>query len=61
MIGKRFVISGMEIEILSDQGDKWETSNLTTHEIVYFDKSVLEKAIRLGKAEEVLDTDRGSL
>ena len=55
MIGKRFVISGMKIEIVSDQGDKWEARNITTHEVVLFDKSVLEKAIRLGLAEEILD------
>ena len=57
MIGKKFVISGMQIEIVSDQGDKWEARNITTHEIVYFDKSVLEKAVRLSMAEEVLDAE----
>lgn len=53
MIGKKFMITGMLIEIVSDQDDKWETRNLTTNEIVYFDKFVLDKAIKLGKAEEI--------
>lgn len=47
----------MVIEIVSDKGDKWETRNITTEETVLFDKSVLERAIRLGKAEEVSDLD----
>ena len=54
-IGKKLIISGMTIEIVSDAGDKWETRNITTKEIVFFDKSVLLKAIKLGKAEEVLN------
>lgn len=57
MIGKKFIISGMQIEIVSDDGDQWETRNLTTGETVLFDKSVLERAIKLGKAEETLDLD----
>lgn len=57
MIGKIFVISGMEIEIVSDAGDKWQTRNITTHETVLFDKAFLEKAIRLGKAEEITPSD----
>lgn len=58
MIGKKFMISGMLIEIVSENDNKWETRNLTTNEVVYFDKDVLDKAIRLGKAEEIpgLDT-----
>ena len=54
-IGKKLIISGMTIEIVSDAGDEWETRNITTKEIVFFDKSVLLKAIKLGKAEEVLN------
>ncbi len=54
-IGKKIIISGMTIEIVSDAGDKWETRNITTKEIVLFDKSVLLKAIKLGKAEEVFE------
>ena len=57
MIGKRFVISGMEIEVVSDKGDKWETRNITTNETVMFDKAVLENAIKLGKAEEISGLD----
>jgi len=48
----------MQIEIVSDKGDRWETRNLTTHETVLFDKSVLERAIKLGKAEQIIDPDK---
>lgn len=47
----------MMVEIVSDEGKKWVTRNLTTHQTVLFDKAVLEKAIRLGKAEEISDED----
>lgn len=57
MIGKKFVISGMQIEIVSDKCDKWETRNITTNETVLFDKAVLERAIKLGKAEEISDSE----
>lgn len=53
MIGKCFLISGMRIKILSDQGDKWQTRNFTTGEILLFDKAVLDRAIKLGKAEDI--------
>ena len=52
MMGKKFVISGMVIEIISEDGDKWETLNITTNETVYFNKDFLKNAIKLGKAEE---------
>lgn len=52
-IGQKFMISGMTIEITSDAGERWETRNITTREIVFFDKSVLLNAIKLGKAEEI--------
>jgi len=54
MIGKQYNVSGMTIEIISDDGERWKTYNVTTNEIIYFDKSTLEKAIKLGKAEEVV-------
>ena len=54
-IGKKFIISGMTIEIISDDGERWETRNITTGEIVFFDKSVLLNAIKLGKAEEIVE------
>lgn len=57
MIGKNIMISGMVIEIVSDDGDRWETRNTTTKETVFFNKEVLDKAIRLGKAEEIAATD----
>lgn len=53
MIGKKFMISGMAIEIVSDDGERWETRNITTKETVFIEKSVLQKAIKLGKAEEI--------
>ena len=58
MIGKKFLITGMAIEILSDSGDRWETRNMTTKETVMMDKSVLRSAIKLGKAEELTETDQ---
>ncbi len=54
-IGQKFIISGMTIEIVSDAGEKWETCNITTREIVFFDKLVLLNAIKLGKAEEIVE------
>lgn len=54
-IGKKFMISGMTIEIVSDDGERWETRNITTREIVFFDKLVLLNAIKPGKAEEVVE------
>ena len=53
MIGKKFIITGMQIEIVSDEGDKWKVRNITTHETILIDKSVLDKSIKLGKAEEI--------
>lgn len=52
-VGQKFTISGMTLEIISDAGERWETRNITTREIVFFDKSVLLKAVKLGKAEKV--------
>ena len=57
MIGKKFMISGMLVEIVSEEGDRWEMRNLTTHETVMFDKLLLERSIKLGKAEEITDLD----
>lgn len=54
-IGTKLIISGMTIEVISDAGDKWETRNITTKEIVFFDKSVLLSAVKLGKAEEIFE------
>ena len=57
MIGKKFSISGMAIEIVSDDGERWETRNITTKETVFINKVVLHDAIKLGKAEEILQLD----
>lgn len=53
MIGKKFEIRGMVIEIISDDGDRWKTRNITTKETDLINKQVLQNAIRLGKAKEV--------
>lgn len=53
MIGKKFIISGMILEIVADAGERWETRNSTTKETIFMNKAVLDKAIKLGKAEEV--------
>ena len=54
-IGKKLIISGMTIEIVSDDGERWETRNITTREIVFFDKLVLLNANNLGKADEIIE------
>ena len=57
MIGKVVAIAGMIIEIVSDEGEKWKCRNFTTNETLLIEKSVIEKAIKLGKAE-VLSNQR---
>ena len=57
MIGKKIVISGMVLEIVSDDGDRWETRNVTTRETVFMEKKTLQDAIKLGKAEEISAPD----
>ena len=57
MIGKKFIITGMRIEIIADKGDKWQVRNLTTRETLFFDKAFFEKAMKLGKVEEVSESD----
>jgi len=54
IIGKRFLISGMTIEVVSDEGERWKTLNRTTNDTVYFKKIFLQNAIKLGKAEEII-------
>ena len=56
IVGKRFAISGMTIDVLSDEGDKYQVRNLTTRDIIELDKTMLVNAIRLGKAEQVSAT-----
>lgn len=59
LIGKKILISGMAIEIVSDEGDQWQTRNMTTKETVFFDKKTLRDAIKLGKAEEISGSEDG--
>ena len=54
-IGEKLMVSGMTIEIIADDGERWETRNITTREIVFFDKSVLLNSIKLGKAEKIVE------
>jgi len=53
--GKKFVISGMKIEIIADDGERWEARNITTRETVFLNKLVLLNSIKLGKAEEIVE------
>ena len=57
MIGKRIMISGMAIEIVSDDGERWAARNITTKETLFINKLVLQRAIKLGKAEEISEPD----
>lgn len=57
MIGKKFMISGMVLEVISDAGERWETRNITTKDTVLMKKSILQNAIKLGKAEEITEAD----
>ena len=57
MTGKIIRISGMIIEIVSDEGESWECRNLTTQETLAMPKTVIEKAIKLGKADIVPNQD----
>jgi hypothetical protein len=57
MIGKKVVISGMAIEVVSDDDERWECRNITTKEAVFIKKSVLKDAIKLGKAELISELD----
>lgn len=51
LIGKVVSISGMAIEILSDEGERWRCRNLTTKATLHLEKTIIENAIKLGKAE----------
>lgn len=56
-VGKTINIAGMVIEIVADQGDRWACRNLTTGEPLLMDKAVVDRAIKLGKAEIVTADD----
>ena len=51
LIGKKVIISGMTLEVTAEQDDSWQCQNITTKEVIYFKKSMLENAIKLAKAE----------
>ena len=54
MTGKKIMISGMTIEVISGDGERWVCRNITTKKTVFFKKQVLETAIKLGKAEVIV-------
>ena len=45
----------MALEIIGDVGDEWKTVNITTKEIISFNKVQLEDAVKPGKVIENLD------
>ena len=53
MIGKKIIISGMTLEVVADEDDRWECRNMTTRETIFMKKSVIRDAIKLGKAEVI--------
>jgi len=57
LIGKKIMISGMVLKVVSDAGERWETRNTTTQETVFIEKSVLQNAIKLAMAEVISDVD----
>jgi hypothetical protein len=57
MIGKKVIISGMAIEIIADDDERWVCRNITTKETVFIKKSVLKDAIKLAKAEVISELD----
>ena len=36
----------MTIEVISDDGERWMARNMTTKETVFFDKKILEDAVK---------------
>lgn len=60
LIGKTIIISGMVLQVVADAGENWETRNTTTQETVFIDKSVLQHAIKLAKAEVVSQLDENT-
>lgn len=51
LVGKTIDIAGMVVEIIADRDQKWECRNRTTGETIQMDKAMIERAIKLGKAE----------
>lgn len=58
MIGKKFIISGMLMEVVAEEGEQWQLRNHTTNQTILMDKAFLEKSIKLSKAEEVPAEDK---
>ncbi len=58
MIGKKYEIAGMILDIIGDAGEPWEVKNMTTQEIIFFNKIQLQDAIKLGKVVDVSDDEK---
>jgi len=58
MIGKKYEIAGMILDIIGDAGEQWEVKNMTTQEIIFFNKIQLQDAIKLGKVVDVSDDEK---
>ena len=43
----------MVLQIVFDMGERWEALNTTTQETILIEKSVLQHAIKLAKAEVI--------
>lgn len=56
--GDRIRISGMVVEILAEESvESWRCRNVTTQEEIVMRKEVIDRAVRLGKAEPVARRD----
>jgi hypothetical protein len=58
MIGKKYEIAGMILEIKDDAGEEWVIINTTTKDIINFNKIQLQDAIKLGKVVDVSDAEK---
>ena len=43
----------MDIEVIADEGEQCECRNITTREVLFMEKTVIENAVKLGKAEVI--------
>ena len=53
MIGKKYEIKGLKIEIVKDLGDKWGVDSSTNQDVDSIDKEVLDDAINISDAVEI--------
>ena len=55
MIGKKFDIKGMEIEITKDLGDKWGIRSPTNPDVDTIDKDTLDYEMNVCNAVEITE------